>query len=53
FPPGSWKWNDTEVDIVLLKPNDEVKIARIYEFFKQIGAKYWGESTLAKFYHGG
>jgi len=53
YPEGSWKWNETGVDIVLLEANDEVKIARIYEFFKQIGAKYWGETTLAKLYHAG
>jgi DNA ligase (NAD+) len=53
YPVGSWKWNDTGVDIVLLEDNDEVKIAKIYEFFKQIGAKYWGETTLAKFYKAG
>lgn len=53
YPTGSWAWNETGVDIVLHKPTDEVKIARIYEFFKKIGAKYWGETTLAKFYNGG
>lgn len=53
YPEGSWKWNDTRVDIVLLEANDEVKIARLYEFFHQIGCKYWGETTLAKFYYAG
>lgn len=53
YPEGSWKWNDTRVDIVLLEANDEVKIARIYEFFRQIGFKYWGETTLSKFYYAG
>ncbi len=53
YPPGSWEWNETHVDIVLLEENDEIKIARIYEFFKQIGAKYWGETTIAKLYKGG
>jgi len=53
FPEESWKWNDTGVDIVLLEDTDEVRIARIYEFFKQIGAKYWGETTLVKFYNAG
>lgn len=53
YPPGSWQWNETGVDIVLLEDNDEVKIARIYEFFSKIGAKYVGETTLAKFYRAG
>lgn len=51
--PETWKWNETEVDIILLAENDTVKIAKIYEFFKQIGAKYWGETTIAKLYNGG
>jgi NAD-dependent DNA ligase len=53
YPINSWKWNETNVDIILLEENDEVKIAKIYEFFKQIDAKYCGEVTLAKLYHGG
>ena len=53
YPEGSWQWNETEVDIVLLEENDEVKIAKIYEFFRQIGAKFWGETTVGKLYHGG
>jgi NAD-dependent DNA ligase len=51
--PETWRWNDTQVDIVLLEENDEMRIARIYEFFKQIGAKFVGETTLAKFYYAG
>lgn len=51
--PKGWHWNETHVDIFLMEANDEVKIARIYEFFKQIEAKYLGENTLAKFYHAG
>ena len=53
YPVGSWQWNETGVDIVLLEANDEVRIARIYEFFKYLGAKYVGETTLAKFYRAG
>ena len=51
--PETWAWNETQVDIVLLQENDEMRIARIYEFFKQIGAKFVGETTLAKFYYAG
>lgn len=53
YPRDSWEWNETRVDIRLLEENDEIKIAKIYEFFKQIGAKYLGEKTLKKFYQAG
>ncbi len=56
YPPGSWEWNDTNVEIVLKnKDIDEVKIARIYEFFKKdkINAKGWGEKKVEKLYHAG
>lgn len=53
YPLESWEWNETDVDIVLSEDTDEIRIARIYEFFKQIGAKYFGEKTLAKFYAAG
>lgn len=51
FP--NWKWNDTNVDIVLTEDNDQTKIARLHEFFSKIGAKYWGEKTIEKLYNGG
>jgi NAD-dependent DNA ligase len=51
--PETWKWNSTHVDLILLEENDEMRISRIYEFFRQIGAKYVGETTLAKFYYKG
>jgi|SRR5579885_172496 len=51
--PETWKWNETGVDVILLKENDMVRVARIYEFFKQIGAKYVGETTLEKLYYAG
>jgi len=53
YPKGSWEWNATHVDIVLFEDTDETRIAKIYEFFKQIDAKYWGETTIRKLYHGG
>jgi len=55
FPenPETWGWNETQVDIILLEDNDEVRVARIYEFFKQLGAKYWGESVIQKLYDAG
>lgn len=50
---GTWKWNESNVDIILLSDNDDVKIAKIYEFFKQISAKFWGESVIQKLYAAG
>ena len=46
--PDTWEWNETNVDIALKEENDEVKIAKIYEFFKQLEAKYCGEVTIGK-----
>jgi DNA ligase (NAD+) len=51
--PETWEWNETGVDILLKEENDEVKIAKIYEFFKQLEAKYCGEVTIGKLYHAG
>ena len=51
--PETWEWNETNVDIILKEENDEVKIAKIYEFFKQLEAKYCGEVTIGKLYHAG
>ena len=48
-----WKWNETHVDIILLEENDEVRIAKLHEFFKQIDAKFLGESTVIKLYESG
>ena len=56
YPPGSWEWNDTRVEIVLKnKDIPEVKIARLYEFFRKdkINAKGWGEKTVARLYNAG
>ena len=56
YPPGSWEWNETGVEIVVVnKEVDAVKIARLYEFFRKekINAKGWGEKTVARLYHAG
>ena len=56
YPHGSWEWNDTGAEIVLKnKDIDEVKIARLYEFFKKekINAKGWGEKKIEAFYNAG
>jgi len=51
--PETWTWNETQVDIIMLVDSPAFRIARIYEFFKQIGAKYVGEALLTKLYHAG
>ncbi len=49
----TWTWNSTGVDIELLEENSDVKMAKMYEFFKQICAKYWGESVIHNLYQSG
>lgn len=51
--PETWKWNDTQVDIIMLVDSHEVRIAKIHEFFEQIGAKYLGPALVAKLYYAG
>jgi NAD-dependent DNA ligase len=49
----TWEWNETKVDIILKEENDDVRIAKIYEFFKQLEVKYLGEVTIKKLYNAG
>ncbi len=56
YPADSWEWNETGVEIVLKnKDTDEVKIARLYEFFKKdkINALGWGEKKVIALYNAG
>lgn len=56
YPPGSWDWNKTGVEILLKnKETDEIKIARLYEFFKKekINAIGWGEKKITAMYNAG
>jgi DNA ligase (NAD+) len=56
YPPGSWEWNESGVEIVLKnKDTDEIKIAKLYEFFKKdkINAKGWGEKKVEALYYAG
>src|SRR5581483_6015454 len=48
-----WEWNESGVEIVLLEETDEVKIMKLYEFCKQLGVKYAGQSLISKFYEAG
>ena len=56
YPLGSWEWNESGVEIILKNKNtDEVKIAKLYEFFKKdkINAKGWGEKKIIALYNAG
>lgn len=55
FPDGDWLWNDNEVEIILPPDtdNEEMKIAKIVSFFKEMGGKFLGEQTVIKLYQGG
>ena len=48
MPDIDYEWNETEVEIVLLDENDEVKMRKIVEFFKTLEAKFVGKSTIEK-----
>jgi DNA ligase (NAD+) len=52
FPNCKYTWNSTNMDIMCIV-NDNVKIKRIYTFFKSLNVKYLGLSTIKKLYHGG
>ena len=54
MPTESYKWNETEVDILCDdNENKDIKLRRIVEFFKTINAKFLGESTIKKLYESG
>jgi NAD-dependent DNA ligase len=54
MPSIPYKWNDTEVDIIAVKPDKNIQrlidIKRIAYFFKSIGVKYIGEGNTTKLY---
>lgn len=53
MPDENYEWNETEVDIVLVTENDNVKMRKIVEFFKTLEAKFIGKSTIEKLFIGG
>jgi DNA ligase (NAD+) len=54
MPDIPYTWNETETDILVDDiEGDEVKIALINNFFKELGIKYFGEKTIKKLYEGG
>jgi NAD-dependent DNA ligase len=61
FPPeGEYRWveNDKGEKVEIAPPEgeemgDEQRIKRLTAFFKELGAEYLAETTIAKLYHGG
>lgn len=52
MPKGKYKWDKTNTNIII-EMNDNVRIKRIYTFFKVLEVKYLGEKTVKKLYEGG
>jgi NAD-dependent DNA ligase len=51
FPESDvYKWNTTNVDILLIEETDDVKKRKILEFFKCLDAKNIGKSTVDTLY---
>lgn len=54
FPTDiSYKWNDTEVDIITTERGDIICIKIITSFFAQLGIKFVSEATVSKMYNYG
>lgn len=55
-PEGSYEWNDTRVDIMVVRggsPNDEVEIQKIKYFFSQLGTEQMRIGNIRKLYSNG
>lgn len=52
---GEYDWNDTEVDLILTKPEEHemVNIKRMTAFFKGVGVDFLGNGTITKLYSAG
>lgn len=55
MPDEEYEWNETEVHIILIEPEDNeiVQVKHIARFFTKIGVEDFGESRVAKFYKAG
>lgn len=55
WPNVEYKWNDTNVDIMLINPSDniEVKIKNITLFFKRLGVEGLSEGNVKRLYSAG
>lgn len=49
---GTWEWNDTGVDVVLLDTanNDDVQIKRVVDFFAAVGVSHLREGNVTKLF---
>ncbi len=53
MPDIPYKWNDTEVDIMILEFGPTMCIKLISSFFSKMGVKFLGEKTILKLYESG
>lgn len=55
LPDEPFEWNKTlkEITIVAGSDNENMKIKKIVAFFKELGAKFLAEKTIAKLYENG
>jgi len=55
LPQESYEWNENKVEFITTNfdNNRELNIKRMEFFFKELGAKYLAETTLAKLYDNG
>lgn len=57
MPDMEYEWNDTEVQITVVNPSDDIKrrmrIKQNLHFFRKLGVKFLSEGLMAKFYDAG
>ena len=53
LPEEECRWTENEVDLVVLKPTDEMMVSRVTAFFKLIGVKFLARETIQKMYEAG
>lgn len=55
LPEGEYEWNENGVEITLPRgqESEEKDVSRMVAFFKEVGVKFLGESTVKKLYEGG
>lgn len=57
MPDMEYEWNDSEVQIIVVNPSEEVlrkmKIKQNLHFFRKLGVKFLSEGLTAKFYDAG
>jgi len=53
LPDGNWKWNKTNVDIIIDDECDDINIRNIHFFFTSLKIKGLGERIVEKLYNNG